>query len=234
MYKPSVGIVPEGLPVIGLTAVATLACAMLDWEPAAVICFVACVFGCHFFRDPERVIPDDPDVAVSPADGRILGVVSKTDPMSGEARQCVSIFMNVLNVHVNRAPVAGTVTNIRYHEGTFLNAAWDKASTDNERCEYEVTDESGAKWVFVQIAGLVARRIVPWAQKGDALSRGERFGMIRFGSRVDLYLPEGYTASCTVGQNVFAGQTVIARKADVAARENATLQETDAVAGEES
>lgn len=215
MYKPSVGIVPEGLPVIGLTIVATLACAMLGWGPAAVICFVACAFSCHFFRNPERVIPDEPDVAVSPADGRILGVVSKTDPMSGEPRQCVSIFMNVLNVHVNRAPVSGTVTRIRYHEGTFLNAAWDKASTDNERCEYELTDEEGNKWVFVQIAGLLARRIVPWAQKEDALARGERFGMIRFGSRVDLYLPEGYTAACTVGQNVFAGQTVIARKAEV-------------------
>ena len=220
MHKPSVGIVPEGLPAIGLTAVATLTCALLDWAPAAIICFAACAFSCHFFRNPERVVPDEPDVAVSPADGRILGVANKTEPISGEPRQCVSIFMNVLNVHVNRAPVAGTVTNIRYHEGTFLNAAWDKASTDNERCEYELRDDKGDRWVFVQIAGLVARRIVPWTQQGDALARGERFGMIRFGSRVDLYLPEGYTAVCSVGQNVFAGQSVIARKVENVVKED--------------
>ena len=116
----------------------------------------------------------------------------------------------------------------------FINAAYDKAAEENERCALRLREPDGTGWVMVQIAGLIARRIVCRAEPGDSLARGERCGMIRFGSRVDLYLPEGYTASCTVGQNVFAGQTVIARKVDVATRENATLPETDAVAGEES
>ncbi len=144
----------------------------------------------NFFRDPERVVPYEDDVAVSPADGRIIRIERRIDPVTGESRQCVCVFMNVFNVHVNRAPVTGTISAIKYHPGKFFNASLDKASTDNERCEYQVTDANGDTWTFVQIAGLVARRIVCRVERGDELTRGERFGMIRFGSRVDLYLPD--------------------------------------------
>ena len=212
MRKPSVGIVPEGLPVIALFALATIVCAMLGWKCLAVICFVLCGFGCSFFRNPERVVNADKDVATSPADGKIVAIATRPQPFSGEPCQCISIFMNVFNVHVNRVPVSGVITAIRYHEGKFVNASLDKASEGNERCAWEETAEDGEVWAFVQIAGLVARRIVPWAERGDALKRGERFGLIRFGSRVDLYLPSAYTPTCKLGQKVFAGQSVVARK----------------------
>jgi len=122
--------------------------------------------------------------------------------------------MNVFNVHVNRCPVGGTVTDVRYHPGKFINASFDKASEHNERCAWRMTDEEGKPWTFVQIAGLVARRIVPHAEQGDVLVRGQRFGMIRFGSRVDLYLPEGYDSAVHIGQTVLAGQSVLARRVE--------------------
>ena len=136
-----------------------------------------------------------------------------TDPVTGEQRQCVSIFMNVFSVHINRSPVAATVTDIIYHPGEFVNAALDKASHDNERCSYGLLDEEGNKWTMVQISGLIARRIVCGVTIGTALQRGERYGMIKFGSRVDIFLPSNYTPSVFIGENVFAGQTVIAHKA---------------------
>ena len=120
--------------------------------------------------------------------------------------------MNVLNVHVNRSPVAGRVAAIAYHPGKYINAAFDKASTDNERCAYSLEDAAGASWTMVQIAGLVARRIVCRVDPGDSLDRGQRFGMIKFGSRVDLYLPEGYAPAVSIGQKVLAGQTVLAAR----------------------
>ena len=119
--------------------------------------------------------------------------------------------MNVFSVHVNRAPVAGTVEGIRYFPGAFVNAAFDKASTHNERCAYSMRDADGNPWTMVQIAGLIARRIVCRVDEGDALARGERYGMIRFGSRVDLYLPQGYVVATRIGEQVFAGQSVVAR-----------------------
>ena len=122
--------------------------------------------------------------------------------------------MNIFSVHVNRSPVAGTLQKIAYFPGKFVNASFDKASTDNERCVYQVVDEDGLYWEFVQISGLIARRIVCRADEGDVLSRGERFGMIRFGSRVDVYLPDEYESAVKIGEQVFAGQSVLARKKD--------------------
>ena len=206
------GITPEGWPCIGLTALAALVFACLDWWPAALIFLALCWFSVHFFRDPERVTPTGPGLAVSPADGRVIRVETRPDPFSGEARQCVSIFMNVFNVHVNRAPVACTVQGILYLPGKFLNASFDKASTDNERCAYLVRDDGGRPWVMVQVAGLIARRIVCRVEEGDTLARGERYGMIRFGSRVDLYLPPDYSAVVTNGDVVAAGESILARK----------------------
>ena len=169
-------------------------------------------FALHFFRDPERVVPTDPDCAVSPADGKIVRIEEKEDPMSGETRVCVSIFMNLFNVHVNRMPVAGTIRHITYWPGKYFNASLDKASKYNERCGFLAEAADGSTWSFVQIAGLVARRIVCRTEEGDTLARGERFGMIRFGSRVDLYLPSGYIPVTALGDTVLAGQTIVARK----------------------
>lgn len=212
MRKANIGVAPEGLPFLFLLALTTLTFAALRCWPLALLFLISTWFAGHFFRDPERVVPTEADVAVSPADGRIVRVEPKADPITGEVRPCVSIFMNVVNVHVNRMPVAGTIEAIRYFPGAFLNAALDKASTDNERCAYLVRDGEERPWVMVQVAGLVARRIVCRVEEGDALARGERYGMIRFGSRVDLYLPPDYSAVVTNGDVVTAGESILARK----------------------
>lgn len=213
MQKPSIGITPEGWPVIGLTALSSLIFALIGCWPMATIFLVLVWFSCHFFRDPERVVPQGTGLVVSPADGRVIRIDKRVDPITGVSRTCICVFMNVFSVHVNRAPVAGTVTNIHYHAGAFVNAAWDKAATDNERCAYAMENAAGDSFTFVQIAGLIARRIVCRVSIGDTLERGERFGMIRFGSRVDLYVPEDYSPAVVIGGQVFAGQSVVARKA---------------------
>ena len=205
------GITPEGWPCNGLTGLSALVFALLDWWFLALVLLALCWFSLHFFRDPERVVPQGEGLAVSPADGKIIRVEDRADPFSDETRCCVSIFMNVFSVHVNRAPVDCVVEDIRYWPGKFLNAAFDKASTDNERCAYRLRGDDGQVWSMVQIAGLVARRIVCRTEPGDPLARGQRYGMIRFGSRVDLYLPRGYVAAVRIGEQVFAGQSVIAR-----------------------
>ena len=212
MRASSIGIAPEGYHIIGITALATLASALLGCGFLTLICFAAFVFACNFFRDPERVIPREPDLAVSPADGRVISVKPAPEPISGEARTCVSIFMHVGNVHVNRCPIDGEIERIKYIPGKFFNASWDKASTDNERCVYIIKDEDGRSWTVVQIAGLIARRIVSRVEQGDRLARGQRFGLIKFGSRLDVYLPEGYETAVPLGEKVLAGSSVIARK----------------------
>ncbi len=214
MRKVTTGLAPEGWPCLGLLTLITLTFALLDWDVLAFAALILTAFALHFFRDPERAVPTAEGVAVSPADGKIIRIAEREDPFCHEPRVCVSIFMNVFNVHVNRSPVAGTVADQAYEPGAFFNAAWDKASRDNERCAWSVRDAQGENWSFVQIAGLVARRISPRAEPGDVLARGERFGMIRFGSRVDLYLPQGYSPAVGIGEHVFAGQTVIARTSD--------------------
>ncbi len=209
MRKPTIGLSLEGLPSIGLFAFATLVFAAMGWWLFALILFVATCFVVHFFRDPERVAPEDFDAVVSPADGRVVKVDFAPDPVSGQIRQVVCVFMSVTDVHVNRAPVEGSVELIRYIPGKFFNASLDKASTDNER-NIGVMGRGAERFTVVQIAGLIARRIVCWAEPGDILRRGERFGLIKFGSRVDLYLPDGYAVKVYVGETVRAGETAIA------------------------
>lgn len=212
MRKPTYGITPEGAPSIGLTALSAIVFALLDlWLPALLF-LLLCAFCCNFFRDPERVVPPSPLSVVSPADGKVIKVTSMPDPFTSEPRLCMCIFMNVFNVHVNRSPVSAKVTDIAYHPGKFINASFDKASTDNERCAYALEDADGKSWSMVQIAGLVARRIVCRVDIGDELKKGERFGMIKFGSRVDIYLPDGYEPKVRVGQKVLAGQSILAEK----------------------
>lgn len=212
MLKAGIGICPEGLPFIGIFGFTALLAAILGWRWPTVLLWALCIFTIYFFRDPARVITEGEGIAVSPADGTVVKIELRRDPFTNEEAQCVSIFMSVFNVHVNRAPVACKVKSIRYIPGKFFNASLDKASTDNERCLWQLEAEKGQLWTMVQIAGLIARRIVPRAQLGDDLLRGERMGLIRFGSRVDLYLPNDYVPAVDKGAKVYGGQTVIARK----------------------
>ncbi len=214
MRQSSPGVVKEGLPYIGLGAFVTLILAVLGWGVPTVIALVLTILTLNFFRDPERVTPQEPGLAVAPADGKIVFVGPAVDPATGQVRTKVSIFMNVFNVHVNRTPVTGRVDRITYFPGKFLNAALDKASEDNERNQFRIVDEHGHGWTVVQIAGLVARRIVCWAEEGDEVSRGLRIGLIKFGSRVDLYLPGAYDVRVTKGQYTCAGLTVMAELKD--------------------
>jgi len=208
------GIALDGLPIIGVLALATLVMAFLRWPWLAVFFLLATAFTVNFFRDPERIAPDGPGLAISPADGKVVKISEMEDPLTGETRTAVCIFMNVFNVHVNRVPVSGKISKIKYIEGKFINASFDKASTDNERNLIQITDGDGATWTVVQIAGLIARRIVCRAEVGEEYARGQRYGLIKFGSRVDVYLPRGYHPAVTIGRNVLAGQSVIAEKQD--------------------
>ncbi len=212
MRPASLGITAEGWPCIGLCAFTAISFALMDLCLISFVFVLLTWFSCHFFRDPERVIPQDSNVAVSPADGKVIRIDKRPDPITGEDRTCICIFMNVFSVHVNRSPVDAKVEDIRYFAGKYFNASFDKAATDNERCAYALRDVQGDSWTMVQIAGLIARRIVCRVDVHDALQRGQRYGMIRFGSRVDLYIPEGYTPAIQVGQQVFAGQSIVAKK----------------------
>lgn len=212
MQQRSIGVCPEGYPFLILTAFATVVFAILGWWFLTLLSLAGTAFVGHFFRDPERVPPEDAEAVVSPADGRVVKIAREKDPLSGEEKQAVCVFMNVFDVHVNRMPVSGKIETIRYVPGKFFNASLDKASTDNERNLLEIVGKGNQRFTVVQIAGLIARRIVCWSEKGDKLKRGDRFGMIRFGSRVDLYMPDGFDLDVSVGDRVFAGETVLARR----------------------
>lgn len=211
MTKSSIGLCAEGVPLIGLSAFSTLVAAILDCWVATTIFWLLTIYSCWFFRDPGRIIPVEKNLAVSPADGRVIRIEKKSEPFTKQERICISIFMNLFSVHINRSAVAGTVKNIAYYPGRFFNAVLDKAAKDNEHCAILLEDAQGDKWCMVQIAGFVARRIVCNAEVGDSLSRGERLGLIRFGSRVDLYLPAGYAPAIKIGEYVYGGQSIIAR-----------------------
>jgi len=186
---------------------------MLIWPPLAWIAAIVTAWIIYFFRDPDRVTPLRDGLVVAPADGRITAVESVRPPAElglGDAeRQRVSIFLSVFDVHVNRSPVAGRIVRVVYVPGAYLNAALDKASEENERRAIILETPSGVVIAVVQIAGLIARRIVAFADEGESLGAGERFGLIRFGSRVDTYLPPGATPLVSVGQRAIAGETVL-------------------------
>lgn len=199
----------EGWPFLGIALVAALVASSVlgGWSwPFWVIA----VFVLQFFRDPPRSIPLDPKAVLSPADGRIVVVEKAHDPYANREALKISVFMNVFNVHSNRSPVDGEVTEVRYFPGRFLNAALDKASLENERNALLIRVDGGPSITCVQIAGLIARRILCYAKPGTRLRRGDRFGFIRFGSRVDLYLPLEAVPCASLGDVVYAGQTVLA------------------------
>ncbi|MFV2028965.1 phosphatidylserine decarboxylase [Neisseria sp. S1] len=209
-FYPHPIIAREGWPFITAGLVLSLlvtACA--GWWSLPFWFFT--VFALQFFRDPARDIPQEPDAILAPADGRIVVVGKATDPYRQVEALKISVFMNVFNVHSQRSPVDGEVTRVQYHPGQFLNAALDKASTDNERNAVLATTASGREITFVQVAGLVARRILCYVKVGDKLNRGGRYGFIRFGSRVDVYLPLDAEPLVAIGDKVSASSTIIAR-----------------------
>jgi len=204
----------EGYRFIAIFAVIT---AVLFWWLPDVFGWLGLLvtgWCAYFFRDPPRITPLRDGLVISPADGRVSAIEEVDVPaeldLGEERRLRVSIFMNVFDVHVNRSPVDGVIRRIAYIPGKFVNAELDKASEDNERQALSLRMPDGTMIGVVQIAGLIARRIVRWVETGDGLMAGQRFGLIRFGSRVDVYLPEGVNALCCVGQRAVAGETVIA------------------------
>jgi phosphatidylserine decarboxylase len=213
----------EGWRFIAFFAVATFLL-FLVFEPFGWVGVVLTCWCAYFFRNPDRVTPQRDGLLVSPADGVVQMITEAVPPpeldMGDAPMTRVSVFMNVFNVHVNRVPADGVITNLAYHPGKFLNATLDKASEDNERQAVRMTTDQGKDIAFVQIAGLVARRILCELKTDQQVSAGERFGLIRFGSRVDVYLDDSMTPMVAVGQTAVAGETVIAdSNADEPARE---------------
>jgi phosphatidylserine decarboxylase len=209
MNYPHPLIAREGWPFLAL---AVALAALVSWYSLvwSTPFWVVAVFVLQFFRDPGREVPGDAKTVVSPADGRIVAVGKAHDPYLDRETTKVSVFMNVFNVHSNRAPVDGEVKQIWYEAGSFVNAALDKASTQNERNALWIRAEAGADVVCVQVAGLIARRILCYAKAGDKVERGQRYGFIRFGSRVDLYLPPNARIKAALGDKVYAASTVLA------------------------
>ena len=209
-FYPHPIIAREGWPFISAGLVLSIivtACA--GWWSLPFWLFTA--FALQFFRDPSRPIPQDADAVLCPADGRIVVVEKVLDPYRNVEALKISVFMNVFNVHSQRAPIDGTITGVEYNKGKFVNAALDKASTENERNAVLATTRSGREITFVQVAGLVARRILCYIGEGEKVVRGERYGFIRFGSRVDVYLPLDARAEVAIGDKVSASSTILAR-----------------------
>lgn len=201
----------EGWPFVGASLALALLATALGADGLAIAAWVVCVFVVQFFRDPARTPPAGEDLIASPADGRVVMVGRATDPVTQNDALKISVFMNVFNVHSNRAPIEGRITEVKYFPGAFLNASVDKASEHNERNAIVIVDPRGRQLTCIQIAGLIARRILCYVKPGDMVLRGTRYGFIRFGSRVDVYLPPGSQALVSVGDKVWAHSTALAR-----------------------
>jgi phosphatidylserine decarboxylase len=199
-----------GYPFIFTAALTTLVLAMVGFKWLVLIGIFITLFICFFFRDPDRVIPADENAVVSPADGKVVfaDFVEKNDFLEGRAMK-ISIFMSVFNVHINRVPHEGVVKDIRYFPGKFFNASLDKASKDNEHNAIIVETEGNIHYACVQIAGLIARRIICGLTKGNVLRKGQRYGLICFGSRLDVYLPETIQMNISVGDVVKSGTSIL-------------------------
>lgn len=204
---------PAGWMFIAIFAVTSLGLSML-WTPFGWLGLIATAWCVYFFRDPDRVTPLREGLVVSPADGVVQKIVTCVPPaeleLGSEERVRISIFLNVFDVHVNRIPMEGAITKLHYQPGKFVNASLDKASEENERQSIKITMPDNKTLGVVQIAGLVARRIICELKEGQSVKTGERFGLIRFGSRTDVYLPLGASAMVIVGQRAVGGETVLA------------------------
>ncbi len=203
-------IASEGYPFIALFGFITLVFALLGWVTITVLLLLLTLFSVYFFRNPERIAPAGDSLVIAPADGKVIFVGKVDEERYFKARTTkVSIFMSVFNVHVNRVPCDGKVVDMFYNKGQFVNASYDKASTVNEQAGILLETENKSQILFVQIAGLIARRIVTYPVIGDLLQQGARYGLIRFGSRVDIYFPEGSDVTITIGEHTVAGETVL-------------------------
>ncbi|MGN1078776.1 MAG: phosphatidylserine decarboxylase [Alphaproteobacteria bacterium] len=204
---------PEGWRFVGVFAAVTVLMWML-FKPVGVVCLALTVWCYFFFRDPRRAVPEGDTLVLSPADGIVSAIAEVVPPkeleIGEEPMTRISIFMSVFSVHVNRAPMAGKITKMFYRPGAFVDVSLDKESENNERQELAMETVTGQKIAFVQIAGLVARRILTFVKEGDQLKAGERFGLIRFGSRLDVYLPKGVAPLVLEGQTAVAGETILA------------------------
>jgi phosphatidylserine decarboxylase len=213
-----------GVPPLALGGI----CFFLHWYVAAAVLVLLALFIFSFFRDPERVIPSEPGAVVSPGDGRVVVVTDEENAERPGKR--VSIFLAVWNVHVNRSPATGTITKMEYRPGKFLAAMRERASVENEQNVFTLSTEAG-EMVFKQIAGWIARRVVSWKKVGDKVARGERIGLVRFGSRVDVWVPKEAEILVKVGENVKGGASVLARwtgKPKASTRSEASEAEADA------
>lgn len=212
MKAPLIPVAKEGYPFILFSGFAALILAILELPYAAIPILVLTGFVLWFFRDPDRISPDDESAFVSPADGKVIIAEKVQDDrfMHKEVMK-ISIFMNVFNVHVNRFPFKGTIQKVQLSPGRFYSADTEKGALHNEYCSLQVIAENNIEYCVVQVAGLIARRIVCWAEKGDCLNTGQRYGLIRFGSRVDLYLPADFELAVARGSKVRAGETVLGK-----------------------
>ena len=203
-------IVSEGYPFIILFGFITLVFALLGWVILTLLFLFLTLFSSYFFRNPERVVPAGEDLLIAPADGKIIFVGEvQEDRYFKQQVTKISIFMSVFNVHVNRVPCDGKVVAMYYNKGGFVNASYDKASESNEQAGILLETDNGTQILFVQIAGLIARRIITYPVIGDLLQRGARYGLIRFGSRVDIYLPKNANVTVTLGERTVAGETIL-------------------------
>lgn len=202
-------IAPEGYPFIAGGVIVAIAVHWLFGGFWAVVFWLFALFMLQFFRDPVRRIPVDANAIVSPADGKIVSVQQASDPVSGELATKIAIFLNVFSVHATRIPIAGEVSRREYRHGKFFNAALEKASEDNESNSIVIQTEDSEHVTLIQVAGLVARRILCYVTEGDRVDRGQRYGFIRFGSRVEVFLPRDYSITVSVGDKVRGGSDII-------------------------
>ena len=209
MRNENTPIAVEGYPFICGAGFITVVFALLAWKFLAVVALALTLFIAFFFRNPQRVVPEDENAVVAPADGVIIYLgPSVAEHLDAELTK-VSIFMSVFNVHVNRSPIAGRVVDTCYHHGKFLDVRDERATFENERASLVMESAKGIRIVVVQVAGLIARRIVCYPGKGDSLARGERYGLIRFGSRLDVFLPPNAKVRVAVGEKTVAGETIL-------------------------
>ncbi len=199
----------EGYPFVAVTVLAALVVSLVAGGAWSVPLWLIVLFVLQFFREPRRVAPRDANVIVSPADGKVVAVAEATNPISGRSEIRIAIFLNVFSVHSNRIPIAGTVVSKTYHSGKFLNAAIDKSAVENERNAIVIRTADSHEVTCIQIAGLIARRILCYVETGDEVELGQKYGFIRFGSRVELYLPPEYRVCVGIGDSVKGGSDAV-------------------------
>ncbi len=209
MRNKNTPIAVEGYPFLALAALVALVLASLSWHVPALLALAITLFIAYFFRNPIRIPPENDRAVVSPADGVVVFLGEAPEQHTGENMVKISIFMSVFNVHINRVPFSGTVIDTFYRRGAFFDVRDERATFENEQSGLVLETPAGWKMVVVQVAGLIARRIVCYPAKGDTVQRGERYGLIRFGSRLDVYLPRDFQTGVAMGEKTVAGETIL-------------------------